>query len=182
MNSKFENQKGMTKNEFLIVLLLLVFVLLLALPNFRSSKIQARDVQRKNDLKHIRAALDEYFKDFSAYPRSKDGKIAACGTSDKLVPCEWGEDVIRDVRDLNYPPYINLMPRDPLYRQHSYTYISNTRNFQIFASLEDGKDPEYNDKVKARGLLCGEKVCNFGLTSSGELLPEEELPVENPAE
>lgn len=171
----------MTRNEFLVVIGILLGIILLALPNFRSSKIQARDVQRINDLKHIRAALADYFKDFSAYPRAKDGKILACGTSETLAPCEWAIDSFGDVRDPGYPPYIDPLPRDPLH-ERTYFYISNTRNFQLFASLEDSGNVEYNKKVKTKGFLCGTKVCNFGVTDSGDVLPEEELPPENPAQ
>lgn len=172
---------GMTRNEFLVVLGILFSIILLALPNFSSSKVQARDVQRKNDLKHIRAALNDYFKDFSAYPRAKEGEILACGSPEKLEPCEWAVDTLRDLRDPFYPPYIDPLPRDPLH-ERTYTYISNTRNFQIFASLEDKADVEYNERVAKRGIRCGTKICNFGITSSGDINPEEELPPENPAQ
>lgn len=172
----------MTKNEFLVVLAMLAAILLISLPNFRTSKVQARDVQRKNDLKHVRAALENYFKDFNAYPRSRDGRILACGSENELRSCEWGEDLVRDIRDPEYPPYINPLPRDPLSPSYSYIYISNTRNFQLFATLEDKDDDEYNKKVAERALKCGDKLCNFGLTSSRDIAIEEELPPENPKE
>lgn len=172
-------KKGMTRNEFLVVVGILAAIILVALPNFSSSKVQARDVQRKNDLKHIRAALSDYFKDFSAYPRVKDGKILACGTSEKLEPCEWAIDTLRDLRDPAYPSYINPLPRDPQH-ERTYFYVSNTRNFQIFASLEETRDREYNKRVEERKLPCGKKICNFGVASSNDILPEEELPPENP--
>lgn len=178
----FRPQSGMTKNEFLVVLAMLAAVVLISLPNFQTSRVQARDVQRKNDLKHIRAALENYFKDFNAYPRSRDGRILACGNENELRSCEWGEDLVRDIRDPVYPPYINPLPRDPLSPGHSYIYISNTRNFQLFASLEDRDDDEYNKEVAERGLKCGDKVCNFGLTSSRDISIKEELPPENPQE
>ncbi|MBI2590667.1 MAG: hypothetical protein HYW33_02175 [Candidatus Blackburnbacteria bacterium] len=169
----------MTKNEFLAVFAILLVIILFALPNFSSSKVQARDVQRKNDLRHIRAALTDYFKDFSAYPRARDGKILACGAPEKLEPCEWEKDVLRDLRDPIYPPYIERLPRDPQH-ERTYVYISNTRNFQLLASLEDSHDREYNKKVEDRNISCGTKICNFGVTSAGDVLPEEEMPPENP--
>lgn len=172
------SKKGMTKNEFLVVLGILIAIVLVALPNFGFSKVQARDVQRKNDLKHVRAALQDYFKDFSAYPRAKDGKIFACGTSEALVPCEWEKDVLRDLRDPSYPPYIERLPRDPQHAR-TYVYISNTRNFQLLASLEDSRDREYNKGAEERNISCGAKICNFGVTNSGDILLEEELPPEN---
>lgn len=175
------SKKGMTRNEFLIVVGILAAIILVALPNFGFSKIQARDVQRKNDLKHVRAALGDYFKDFSAYPRSEEGRILACGTSEKLKPCEWAIDTLRDLRDPAYPSYISPLPRDPQH-ERTYFYVSNTRNFQIFASLEEPRDIEYNKKVAERKLSCGKKICNFGVTSSNDILPEEEMPSENPAQ
>lgn len=171
----------MTRNEFLVVLAILFAIVVLAVPKFGTSKVQARDVQRKNDLRHIRAALAEYFADFSAYPRAKDGKILACGAPEKLEPCEFAVDPLRDLRDPAYPAYINPLPRDP-HHERTYFYISNTRNFQLFASLEDKNDAEYNEHIAKRGILCGTKVCNFGVTNSDDVLPEEELPPENPAQ
>lgn len=169
----------MTRNELLVVAAILLGIILMALPNFATSRVQARDVQRKNDLRHIRAALAEYFADFSAYPRGKDGKILACGAPEKLTPCEFAVDGLRDIRDPVYPAYINPLPRDPQH-ERTYFYVSNTRNFQLFASLEDTGNIEYNKAVAKRGIPCGTKTCNFGVTNSDDILAEEELPPENP--
>lgn len=165
----------MTKNEFVVVMGILLAIGLLAAFNFRSSIVKARDVQRKNDLKHVASALNDYFKDVGAYPESRDGKIMACnpvlredGLGYNFEPCEWGKDKI-----------VNPLPIDPLSAQgFDYTYISDTRNFQLYAGLERTRDVEYNESIVRRDLRCGPAVCNFGVPSSHKVELDKELPYE----
>lgn len=164
--------KGVSRSEgrFIVVTLLLIGVF--SYFNFQKSYVRARDVARKNDLKHIATALNNYFYDFNQFPPSKDGKMLACGQDENPVECRWGLDGILD--------YISSLPRDPQ-SGRNYVYISDTRNFQIFASLESRQDAEYNIKVASRNIKCGKSICNFGVVSSGkaddELQPASDIPV-----
>lgn len=159
----------MTKNEILVVGGILLVIGVAASFNFRSALVKARDVQRKNDLKHIGAALNYYFDDYGAYPESFDGQIAACGDPLSPSPCQWGVDGISD--------YINPLPIDPLSsRGYQYIYLTNTRNFQLYAALEREVDSEYNLSVVTRQLVCGEKICNFGVGSRDNVKLDQELP------
>ncbi|MBI2590633.1 MAG: hypothetical protein HYW33_02000 [Candidatus Blackburnbacteria bacterium] len=156
--------KGVSKNEgkFIVVVLLLIGIF--SYLNFQQSYVRARDVARKNDLKHIATALNKYFYDFNQYPPSKNGKILACGSSDTPQECEWGMDGLKDLSDPTYPPYINFFPRDPQSGSRDYIYFSDTRNYQLFASLESNKDAEYNEKIFAQKVKCGKHICNFGVS------------------
>ncbi|MBI2268472.1 MAG: hypothetical protein HYU80_03470 [Candidatus Blackburnbacteria bacterium] len=169
-------QQGFTKNEILMVGLILTIIWGLALFNFRTSLVRARDVQRKNDLKHIATALNMYLNDFASYPPARDGKIFACGEIEKPSPCEWGKDGIRDITDSSYPPYIDRIPEDPLApgKKYSYLYVTDGKNFQLFAHLENSKDDEYKEGVARRKLACGSQICNFGV-ASGDTPVEKEL-------
>ena len=119
--------------------------------NFRTSQVKARDIQRKNDLKHIRAALDDYFKKNELYPL--------------------------DLSDPTLADFIYPLPRDPQNRSGSeYLFSSNGKAFQLFASLEQRDEIEYNEKVARRGLKCGERICNFGLTSLNDVTLLDDLP------
>lgn len=81
-----------------------------------------------------------------------------------LRKCNWGDDELRDLFDLQYDPYLKVVPQDPREESGiSYLYLSNENLFQIYAYLEgenaeDGYDPE----IVKRGLMCGSKVCNYG--------------------
>lgn len=180
-----------TKEETVGVATILILIIGLSLYNLQISLRRARDVQRKADLSAISNALARYEDDFGFYPpSSEDGKIVACkkegvtpsfkrgseegqdaGKIDLLEvykPCEWGKDSLRDVFDLDYPPYLQVIPADPhLERGVSYRYVSNGRRFQIYASLEGEDEDGVNIKIVERKLGCGSKVCNFG-KSSGE--------------
>ena len=89
--------RGINKNEgrFIIVALLLIGIF--SYFNFQQSYIRARDVARKNDLKHIAAALNNYFYDFNQYPPSRNGRILVCGNPEYPTECKWGLDGIKDL-------------------------------------------------------------------------------------
>lgn len=169
--------KGRTKTEILVVGFTLVVIWTLAFFNFQISQVKARDIQRKNDLKHIRAALDNYHKDTELYPESQNGKIVACGVETDLSICEWGEGVIYNRTKTPPDPYISPLPRDPQSGTKGSTYIyeSNGKRFRLYASLEQKNEIEYNDKIEKLGKRCGETVCNFGITSSSDVSLLEEL-------
>lgn len=169
---------GFTKPEALGVGIILLAIFVLSLYNFQISQIKARDAQRKADLGRIQAGLANYFNDFNFFPTASSGKMIACGTTVAFEPCDWASAALRDLADANYPPYIEPLPQDPLAdKGYSYTYLSNTRHFQLLASLEDKNDPEYNPSIEARGLYCGSKICNYGRADSVAVRLDEELPV-----
>lgn len=170
LNFKFQ-MRGVSRNEFSFVLMVLALVGALAFLNFQRAYVRARDIQRKNDLKHIATALANYQYDFGQYPPSRDGKILACGAPEAFRVCEWGADGLKDVSDLDYPPYISTFPNDPHQSagKARYIYISNTQNFQLFASLENKQDAEYNDRVSSLRLDCGGRICNFKVASNEKI-------------
>lgn len=175
-NKGYMGNRGMTKSEFLVVLAILLAIGLAASLNFRSASLKARDVQRKNDLRHIRAALSDYFRDVGKYPEASDGKILACGSLEYPSECNWGKDAIPN-RKQGEAAYINPLPEDPV-RGHGYDYLyfSNTLHFQLLAHLERRQDEEYNKNVYTRGVMCGLKVCNFGVGSTDDVRLDIELP------
>lgn len=172
--------KDITWTELCFMGIVLLLIGISSYANFQMSFVRSRDVQRKNDLKHIAAALNSYLYDFGHYPPSSEGNIIACGDAEHPRACVWGEDGIRDLTDPTYPPYVDPLPRDPQKgKGRSYVYISNSSNFQLFASLENEKDDEYNEKVAQRHLVCEIGICNFGIASSGK--PEEEMSMATPS-
>lgn len=153
--------KGFTRPETIIVGIILCVIGLATILNLQKSRMLARDVQRKNDIKQIASAIGEYSERIGVYPTEKDLKIATCGGSLDL-PCRWGEDPVA----ASGSALINPLPRDPFWpKDYFYIYKSDVDRFQLYAHLENRKDDEFNAKIEQLGLMCGPEVCNFGVAS-----------------
>ncbi len=154
----------MKKNEILSIVIILTAIFVASFYNFKISLRRSRDAQRKADIRAITDALNKYDSDFAFFPEAKDGKIKACAPAFSL--CEWGKDGIYDLSDPNYPAYLKVLPIDPNSKQGaSYYYASNGKRIQVLAALEGKDEPEYDKKIEARGVKCGIRICNFGLSS-----------------
>lgn len=167
---------GLSKSEIRFIVVVLAVLWSLTAVNLLESQILARDIQRKNDLKHIATALENYRKNEAGYPIELEGKMFTCLNEDKsLRVCNWGSDPLESTSSA----YINPMPEDPLEHKNeaSYLYLSDTRNYQLFAALEKLNDDEFNQKVADRKLPCGNKICNFAVTSG---IPVEEDLTQHP--
>lgn len=164
----------MTRTETVFVGTVLLITWTFAFFNFQGAEVKARDIQRKNDLKHVAAALNDYRNDVRGHSRSADGKILACGDVFESV-CLWGQNAIVDPQNPE-KAYIDPLPQDPSAGDgHDYIYLSDGRNFQLYASLERKNDSEYNESIVKRSLLCGKKICNFGVGSSNDILLDRDL-------
>lgn len=169
--------KPFSKSEIMGVSIIFLVLVLVSIPNFIASLRRARDQVRKDDMGALQEALGEYFEDLRFYPQSNaDGKIVAClkpgetAEIDKLghvranfIPCEWGGDGLVDPTPGSSKVYMKLLPREPDFQKGAaYRYISDGRHAQIFVSLEGKDEPEYDPKIIARGLMCGNLICNAG--------------------
>lgn len=181
-----------TKIEFRATVLILLTIFLVTFKNLKISERKARDFQRRDDLTQIFNALHRFHDDFGFFPPSQDGKILACkgerfnealrGVDIKdeskrlevylanLVPCEWGQDALRDLSDDNYLPYIKVLPSDNFKGgKYAYYYLSNKRVFQLYAYLEGGSSEiGFKEKILDRGLPCGGSFCNYGRSAFGK--------------
>lgn len=70
MNNKKQllKQAGFTLIELMIVLSIMGILLTIAQPSFKQSIIRAREAVLKEDLFHIRDAIDQYYADNNKYP------------------------------------------------------------------------------------------------------------------
>jgi len=166
---------GFTLVELLVVMAILGILTVVTLGNFRTSQIKARDAQRKSDLRQIANALEAYFNDYSGYPpESASGgmiKACSCGAPSPL-DCAWMDPGEREFCDVNNTVYMSQIPGDPTNdSNHTYCYQSNGNYYQLYAKLENEKDPEA--KLDASWCLFGETY-NFGISSSN-VKPDEEV-------
>jgi len=184
--------KFFTKQEGLAVFIILLVIAGVSFNNFKISIRRARDNQRRNDLGALYSALIRYQSDFGIFPASsEDGKILACiapGTvipkdpEEKIdyIPCDWGNDAFRDVTDLSYPPYLEILPQDPSNQKgYAYRYVSSGKRFQLYASFEGRDEAEFDPIIEQMGLSCGSKVCNMGKAYSNTPLEKSLQEYEN---
>ena len=124
-----------SKEELRAVFLILLVIFIISFFNFRTALRRGRDNERKNDLSDIAKVLDDYKSKNSVYPDSLS--------------------------------VIKSLPKDPgTPSGYSYLYFTDGKYFQLYASLEGKTDEaEFNPKIEALNLKCGNFVCNFGKAS-----------------
>lgn len=154
-----------TKKDSKVIIGIFLSLVVLISFNLKISKRRGRDNIRKTDITSVQGALEKYLEKYRIFPESSNGKIVACHTQDtyfddkeqrymNLRECEWGEDGFENLIRL---------PLDPTYSKgRGYLYLSNTKHFQIFTSLEGKDESEYTESIALRNLKCGNEVCNFG--------------------
>src|SRR5260221_218394 len=138
-----------TKEERIVVFIILAVIATISFFNFRVALRRGRDNERKNDLSDIAKILDEYKSKNNTYPPSLS-----------VIPS---------------------LPKDPgTPSGYSYLYITDGKYFQLYASLEGKTDEaEFNPKINALGLKCGNYICNFGRASGNTPLDKSLEEYEN---
>lgn len=158
------------------VLLIFVVLIAVAIPNFAASIRRARNQVRRDDLGALQKSLADYYTDFGKFPLSSEtGEIVAClapGStpvkdakghwSINYVPCSWGIDNFVNVTNGN-KYMLTQISRDPDWQKGaSYRYLSNGEMYQIYASMEGNDEAEIDQKIIAKHLYCGNRICNVG--------------------
>jgi type II secretory pathway pseudopilin PulG len=168
--------KPFTKSETLSIIIIFLVLIGISWPNFSLSLRRARDQVRRDDIGNIQAAIDSYYSDYGIYPAStSDGKILACkgsgpekvGTDGRpivnLVPCNWGKDSWFNLTPGVNKTYLKVVPGDPnLTKGQTYVYFSDGSRYQLMGALEGADEPGYDQKLVARNVVCGNKICNIG--------------------
>lgn len=164
-----------TKTEIISLVVIFTVLIAVSIPNFITSLRRARDQVRRDDMGVLVDRLDAYVADVRSLPlASPDGRIMDCLKSgDKPVknkkglwevnpiPCEWGRDSLADL--ITGKVYLSALPTDPDYQKGTkYLYFSDGNRFQIYGAMEGRDEPEVDPKIIARGLACGNVICNVG--------------------
>ena len=158
--------KPFTKEEFLSLAIIFFVLAAVSIPNFAVSIERGRDTTRKNDFRSLVNTLNGYQENFGSFPlSSSDGRIVACltpgeaikfdsfGNVINFIPCQWGSET----------PYLGNLPDDPQTKMDlKYFYVSNGRRYQIYGSLEDKNQDEYDEAILKRNISCGIRICNYG--------------------
>jgi len=164
----FATKNGFTLIELLVVIAILgmLVVATFAIINPFEQVKKSDDAKRKSDFVQIKNALELYYQDHGGqYPKSSTNYQIINTVGINNTTLLWGSP---------WPPYMNMLPRDPL-PTNSYVYYSpNGQTYYLYASLERGRsDSQSCNKGNACASLsqngipanaCG-GICNYGISS-----------------
>jgi len=71
---------GFTLIELLIVIAIIAILISIGLASYSRAQAQARDGERKSDLRNIQGALEQYYSDFNKYPTDPSGTTGDINT------------------------------------------------------------------------------------------------------
>ena len=132
-------QKGFTLIELLVVIGIIAVLTAMATFNFNQSRIRARDIQRKNDLKQLQSALELYKNDAGMYP--------AGTTLDELNTALIGGNYIK--AGFTDPKEGQMVGS---WDQYKYNRVSNI-SYTLSTCFENTADPQITSPVVKCGPL-----------------------------
>lgn len=128
-------KKGFTLTEVLIVVGILVILIVISIPFFRTQIFKSNDARRKAETRRIGIAAEEYEKDNNCYPLPS------------LVACDPGTGLA---------PYLDKIPCDPVSgASYFYEYEDSVCPgwFRLYAVFENENDPDYLSGVGPGGAF-----------------------------
>lgn len=143
---KVKKQNGLTLIEILIVVALLMLILLALFRVFRVDINRTKDAQRKNDLRDIKLAFEDYYNDHQEYPP---------------------EEYLLDCGGTSLKPYLKEVPCDPDTGE-PYLYFpypgggDNSQGYRVLSILTDLADPSIEKVGCVGGCGIPEDNPNFG--------------------
>lgn len=130
--------RGFTLMELLIVVALIVVLAtaMMVLLNVRHQIEKANNAKRKNDLKILRTALEEYYNDKGCYPRPEDicygppqgqpgsntQNVCSANGSRRTVESRICKIAGKEPTSPDFKPYLPELPSDPEHPRYSYLY------------------------------------------------------------
>ena len=109
---KVVSNSGFTLIELLVVIAIIGVLSSVVLASLSSSRSKARDARRKEDMIHLRTAIEAYFADHGSYPVSAGGYYVGYGNTTCGTPQGTLSGASGYVPNLA-PQYIAVLPVDP---------------------------------------------------------------------
>lgn len=131
-----KSQLGFTLIELLIAVSIIIILITIGAVSYSTANRNARDAQRKTDLRRVSAALEEYYADQHEYPI-----IPTSGTTwSDLGNCLSGGG---GPGCLGANVYLKTIPNDPLSSNPKYSYNktivgTTVQKYWLIATLEGG--------------------------------------------
>lgn len=163
---------GFTLIELLVVLAILSILMGLLGSNYLTSRIRARDAQRKSDLRSIGQALEMYNGDHGRYPAHE--QVGAGNYQISGMP--WGGSFYDPQEEETV--YMQLLPEDPAAPATQYWYQANAigTKFQLCAIIDNEQDSDIQQPNGYEGRICSEQssstLCNYCIASSNATVDE----------
>lgn len=135
-------RNGFTLIELLVVIGIMAVLTGLAVFNFNQSRVRARDVQRKNDIKQLQTALELYKNDSGSYP----------------VAATWQTDLIStgNIKD-NF-----VDPRASEWVDYRYLPAVDLKTYYLEACLENAADTSKTTNVTQCDVFDSVNHCSCG--------------------
>lgn len=149
MKINAKQNSGFTLIELLVAMGIMAVLTGMAIFNFNQSRVRARDVQRKNDIKQLQTALELYKNDSSLYPVETDFQTL-------LMDAAYTKSVFRDPRSAEWSDYRYI--HDP---------AGDLKTYYLQACLENTAD---SSKATVASGLCSKFAsadCKCGTGSKG---------------
>jgi len=164
-------KKGFTLIELLVAMAIIGILSSIALGNFQTTQLKARDARRKADLKHITNALEAYHNDKNQYPLDDgNGILKGCG-EDAEQDCAWDGEFSNSTTTTIY---MIKLPSDPKVYSYYYDASATGSSYQLYARLENTldqavpKDADDNPQVYTNTTCstADPTGCNYGISST----------------
>jgi len=146
-----KKETGFTLIELLVTITIISILTIIAVSQFNTAKIKARDTQRKADLDSVSKAVNMYYADYGEFPDQS--------------AFNWGGEF----KDVDYY-YMKVVPKENKSDFDQYCYLPNAdrSSYVIFGNME-GVGMTTGDYTITGGV-CGTNndEYNFGLAAPNE--------------
>jgi prepilin-type N-terminal cleavage/methylation domain-containing protein len=159
INEMEKNKNGFTLVEIIVAMAIVVIFAMMMIGIFNAIGVEdkGRDAQRKEDLRRIKIAFEEYFNDKGYFPDVSWNTKSNCKSS-------------------IFAPYLDSWPCDPT--GEPYKVFVETNRFRVMTNLENKKDKDIPNGWYFRGdefdlFGFGVQDMNYGVSSSNILWYDE---------